>query len=70
MPELITDSEDGFLVGKEDHSALARRLEYVSSLSKEDKIKLSKTAHEKSKVFSIDRFVRDLDGLVSELAGE
>ena len=70
MPELITDSEDGFLVGKEDHEALARKLEYVSALSKEDKIKLSKAAHEKSKVFSIDRFVRDLDGLVSELAGE
>ena len=63
MPELITDGEDGYLVGKEDHIALAHKLEEIYRMSATDKERIALAAHSKAGVFSIERFVRDLDEL-------
>ena len=67
MPELITDGRDGYLVGREDHAALARRLDAICLMSAEEKEAIALAAHERAKEFSIERFVRDLDDLAERV---
>ncbi len=69
MPELITDGEDGFLVGIEDTAALAIVLNRISLMSADEKKTLAVAAHNKAKQFSTDIFVNKLDELATRKPG-
>lgn len=65
MPELIDDRENGFLIGREDASHLARTLDEIYLMSADEKRHYAQAAHEKAKQFSTEIFVRKLDALAS-----
>ena len=66
MEELIVDNESGFLVDKGDHVQLAEMLDRIYEMTYEDRCRISKAAHERAKLFSIDEYVRNLDALISD----
>ena len=66
MPELITDREDGFLVDIGNSEQLRDVLEHIYAMDIPEKRRISEAAHEKAKMFSIERFVNALDELASD----
>lgn len=67
IPEIITDGCDGFLVKKEDPVCMAQVLEHVLQMQDTEKERIGKSAEEKAKNFSIETFVKNLDGLIDGL---
>ena len=65
VPEIITDGTDGYLVDKGDHAGLAGKLDEVYELDAEEKLRMARAAHEKAEKFSIERFVKELDAVIS-----
>lgn len=65
MPEIITDQTDGYLLEKGNEEALRDTLIKISAMSAEDKIRISEAAHRRAEDFSINRYVHNLDDLVS-----
>ena len=65
MPEIITDGVNGFLISKGDEEALKDTLLKIYNMSSEDRNKISREAHGRAEDFSINRYVHNLDDLVS-----
>lgn len=63
MPELIDDHINGFLVDKENPEQLAVILTQIHEMIPGEKKSIGSSAHEKAGLFSIERFVSNLDSL-------
>lgn len=66
IPEIITDGKDGFLVEKGNARQLADTLEKVLALPEQEKEQIRIHAKNRAKVFSVQRFVDQLDLLLEK----
>lgn len=65
IPEIITDGKNGFIVKKSSPEEWAKKINYVINHYESEEIsKIRKNAEERSKDFSIKRFVNKLDDII------
>ena len=67
IPEIIRDGINGFIIEGNTPQELADTLKSVMGMSYEDKKKIRTAAISRAKDFSIEKFVSDLDELISNL---
>ncbi|MBO4899422.1 MAG: glycosyltransferase family 4 protein [Lachnospiraceae bacterium] len=65
IPEIITDKVNGFLVEKGNPDQLAETLLYASRMTSGERDVIAKAAHSRAEDFSIEKYVKNLDDLIS-----
>lgn len=67
LPEIITNGVNGIIVKEISSEALAQAIEYVLNMDDEEKNKMKKEAIERSKDFSIDNTISQLEKALKSL---